>query len=1118
MVSGSVGRLRLTLAVLTVACGWVAGPNPVAAAAPPVLERWADSELPVQGGLVVWLDAARQPAAYAARALPTPRPGQAVGAWFDGSGNHRDFVQRRGDAQPTFQAPGGHPLLRFDGENDALERTGFGGPYRALTVFLVAAPRANAGMFRGLFALNATGLRDYVSGVNIDLGPLPSRRFDTLNVEGAGCGGALDLLRTTSDFGRVAILEVALGSGNGAVRVSRNGSIEGQRDRRDEPILAEEATLGARCYSNEPRPNYVQGFLAGDLIEVLVYDRVLDARESARVHDYLTTKHEALRSRLAAASEADATEPPPFQMLVPGFSVRELPVRLHNVNNVRYRPDGTLVALTYRGDILLLTDRDGDGLEEHVETFWENRGRLRGPIGMALTPPGHAPGPGVYVASKGRCSLILDTNGDDRADREIIVAEGWKEISQAVDALGVARAPDGRIFFGLGTADFTNAYLLDGQGKSHYDLGSERGTILEVSPDFQKRSIIATGVRFPVGLAFNAEGDLFCSDQEGATWLPNGNPFDELLHIRPGRHYGFPPRHATHLPRVVDEPSTFDYRPQHQSTCGLVFNEPVVPASATFGPSWWRGNALVCGYSRGKLYRTELVKSRGTYVARNETIGLATTLVVDACVAPEGSLVVASHGGLPDWGSGPEGTGHLFKISSTDPAAPQPVMTWSSGPREVRVAFDRPVEPDRIGEVSRRASIVGGVAVSAGDRLESNRPGYAVVAAQLAAPRTRFPVRAVALTPDRRTFRIETDPLALPFDYALTLHGLARPAPGPDPLNALRQEPAIDLGFDLSGVAASWSTPDGNVKWEGWLPHLDLDTARGFTMQSAEHEAFRAALERPGRMVLRTRLDLAHLLRPAVQPGSKLDDELPPETATLVFRASGALAVRSGSTQGTVIPEAGTGQRVELSLVAPDGRFVDLEVTLATGPATRLDVDFHTNDDARTRPLALRRFHVPWAADPGASAVTLARVVPPELRGGNRERGRALFQGDVALCARCHAVRGEGGRIGPDLTNLIERDYASVVRDIRRPSEVLNPDYIPYTVALSDGRVLQGTLRTEGANLRIGGSDGRETLVPRAEVEELKASSTSVMPEGLAEKLGPEGLRDLLTFLLTPEK
>src|SRR5262249_43241556 len=160
--------------------------------------------------------------------------------------------------------------------------------------------------------------------------------------------------------------------------------------------------------------------------------------------------------------------------------------------------------------------------------------------------------------------------------KEIEVAGGWKESFHNVDGLGVAfDRRDGSVYFGRGTYNFADPLLRDKAGKVHYSLTGESGANLRVSPDFHKREVVAPGIRFPVGMRFNRHGDLFATDQEGATWVPNGNPLDELLHIQKGRHYGFPPRHPRHLPGVIDEPSTFDYGPQHQSTCGLCFNEPV---------------------------------------------------------------------------------------------------------------------------------------------------------------------------------------------------------------------------------------------------------------------------------------------------------------------------------------------------------------------------------------------------------------------------------------------------------------------------------------------------------------------------------------------------------------
>src|SRR5262249_17118806 len=240
------------------------------------------------------------------------------------------------------------------------------------------------------------------------------------------------------------------------------------------------------------------------------------------VRDYLTDKYAELKREPPRDGDGrgellvPVADPPSVQMFLPGFTVRELPVDLPNINNIAYRPDGTLVALGYNANVWLLRARDGDGLEESVELFWDNRGRLRAPIGMALTPPNYKYGAGLFVASKGKCSLIVDSYGDGKADKEIVIADGWTELPHNVDALGVAYDKrDGSVYFGLGTADYTNPYLVDTAGRAKYSTKGDRGIVARIAPDFKTRQAVATGIRFSVGLAFNRYGDLFATDQEG---------------------------------------------------------------------------------------------------------------------------------------------------------------------------------------------------------------------------------------------------------------------------------------------------------------------------------------------------------------------------------------------------------------------------------------------------------------------------------------------------------------------------------------------------------------------------------------------------------------------------
>jgi putative heme-binding domain-containing protein len=810
-------------------------------------------------------------------------------------------------------------------------------------------------------------------------------------------------------------------------------------------------------------------------------------------------------------------DPPALQMLVPGFSVRKLPVELTNLVNLQYRHDGVLVALGYNGNIWLVRDGDGDGLEDRADLFWEGRGKVNAPIGMDLAPKGTPHGDAVFFACAGKVMMVTDRDGDGRAEEARAIAEGWPPARAGVDTASVCYdARDGSVYFGLGVRWYDNAYELDEGGRAHNDLSSERGAILRLAPDFQSREKLCTGVRWPVGLRFNRLGDLFCTDQEGATWLPNGNPFDELLHIERGRHYGFPPRHPKHLPNVVDEPSVFDYGPQHQSTCGLRFNEPVNGGPA-FGPAWWADDALITGESRGKLYRTRLAKTPQGYVAQNQIIACLNQLAVDVTVSPRGALLVATHSGDPDWGTGPEGPGTILVIEPEKNPVARPVAAWSDAPERLRVAFDRPLDPAAAQAITTGARLERGRHVQPGDRFETMWPGYEVVKRQHEEAVTRVPVLSATVSEDRRMVELTVPPQSSTDTFALTL---GRPEIT-EPAGALVQEDTIDLAVTLNGVEAEWVGDDGS-SWRGWLPHPDVFVAGHFTTGSAGHrEALNERLSTPGRLTIKTRLDLWSMLRPAVQEGARLDHEPPAERVTVAFS--------SPTTEFTVLHGIGTNQKSEtskpgqvshdvfLSFTPQPNQPIDITLACRTDKDRPPSIRFswYTAEDERPRAFPLRRFLLPWARPelPSGFGQVAAR---PEVQGGDWARGREIFFSERALCGKCHAVRGHGATLAPDLSNLVSRDYASVHRDIADPNAAINPDYVAHEVTLKNGSVVPAVVRPAGSGrFVLGLGAGAEMEVAAEDIAARKPLATSIMPAKLDEALGARDFRDLMAFLLT---
>lgn len=129
---------------------------------------------------------------------------------------------------------------------------------------------------------------------------------------------------------------------------------------------------------------------------------------------------------------------------------------------------------------------------------------------------------------------------------------------------------------------------------------------------------------------------------------------------------------------------------------------------------------------------------------------------------------------------------------------------------------------------------------------------------------------------------------------------------------------------------------------------------------------------------------------------------------------------------------------------------------------------------------------------------------------GDAHRGRAAFD---KACAKCHLPQGERARLGPDLSGVNNKTREELLMHILDPSFEIAANYTNYIVSTADGRLFDGLLAGETAESITLRGEYATPVIRRAEIEELRASSVSLMPDGLEEDLTRQELADIIAFL-----
>ena len=138
------------------------------------------------------------------------------------------------------------------------------------------------------------------------------------------------------------------------------------------------------------------------------------------------------------------------------------------------------------------------------------------------------------------------------------------------------------------------------------------------------------------------------------------------------------------------------------------------------------------------------------------------------------------------------------------------------------------------------------------------------------------------------------------------------------------------------------------------------------------------------------------------------------------------------------------------------------------------------------------------------------QFMPATTQAGDVARGRAVFEKN---CLVCHAMDGQGGKVGPELTGFGAKPKADNLIDILDPNRAVEGTYRQWTARTTAGDIIDGKLSAESAtSVEITDATAQVHVLQRDKLRSLTVIDRSVMPEGF-ETLSIQEMSDLLEYL-----
>jgi putative heme-binding domain-containing protein len=705
---------------------------------------------------------------------------------------------------------------------------------------------------------------------------------------------------------------------------------------------------------------------------------------------------------------------------------------------------------------------------------------------------------------------VTDTNGDDKLDKV--------ELLRKLDGGGehgphaVVLAPDGKsLYIVAGNAtrvpetegslvprtwgeDNLLTRMVDGAGFMTTEK-APGGYICRVSPDGKRWELVSMGFRNPFDIAFNRDGELFTydSDMEWDVNMPWYRP-TRVLHAVSGSDFGYrngsgkwPPYYIDSLPPVVNVGPG--------SPTGIVFGY------GTKFPTKYQEALFLCDWSYGKLYAVHTKPDGASYVGELEEFVAGTPLALtDVVVNPKDGAMYFTVGGR-NTQSGLyrvtyEGAEATLPITNTehspavlrdvqkkleqfhghaDPKAVTAVwpylghsdrfLRWAA---RVAVEFQYPGtwRDKALAESSSPESTLN--ALLAFTHVSAQDPAHRESSAQPPDTTLRDKILEALdrLAWDKLSYAQQLDLVRV---YQVVLNRFGRP----DDATVSRLRERFDRHYPTRGHEL-------NSELCQMLVYLQAPTAATKTM---------ALLEKA--LTQEEQIDYTRDLR-------MLKSGWTPELRKAFFswiaksaqyKGGNSLRGFMNNIQRDALANLSDAEKAEVKPI------LDAKPT-ATAPASGPEPPFVRS----------------WTVD------ELVPVVDSGLKGRDFDRGRTLFA--ATKCFACHRYNNEGGGLGPDLSGIAGRfNTRDLLESIVAPSKTISDQYEAVTIATTDGRVITGRIvNLNGDDLMINPDmlDPNKMIgVRRSQIEEMKTSPVSMMPEGLLNTLNKDEVLDLVAYLLS---